>query len=264
MMKLKECMKQDTPVYMVRYQKPRVYSFRRKEREPKVFLKGFNPSEIIGEELCRIKNIRCSHYFIAGIADYTLKTPVWYEDIQDKCMALKIASPTFKRRGYRYFEIEDFGIVPTDDSIDHLLQLSHGEENRKQLYMDLLNMIALDIYMRQTDRYSYNYMFEQDREKNIRLAPLFDFETSLEDDVDDNEIFSKCDLYGFETIDDCKRFIDKYPEFYDVLSSYLDLDLGYVVQDTFAKRRMNLPEKYSDHYRDFGERRKEFIKRIVQ
>ena len=62
MIALQECITNTTPVFVTSDKEPRKSLFRRVEKPRKYFIKDFNPAEFIGEELCRIQNIRCSHY----------------------------------------------------------------------------------------------------------------------------------------------------------------------------------------------------------
>ena len=265
MVHLDECLTNQTPIYVTTKVIPKKSLIRRTERPRKVFMKKFNPAEFIGEELCRIRDIRCSHYFIAGINYYTLKDPIWYEDAVKRCSDFQIASKTNHRKGYQYHSVSHYGFAAYDHNLfEKMLDQTPDEENRKQLCKELLELMALDIYMGQTDRYAFNYEFEEDAEHHIHLAPVYDFEHSVNPQFLNKGDICFGDLYSFRTIEDCKEFIRKYPMFRDILSSYLDVDLEYVVRDAFGRRRMKMPENKYPIYREFDQERKELIKSIVQ
>lgn len=265
MVHLDECLTSTTPVYVTTKLIPKKSFIRRKERPRRIYMKKFNPAEIIGEDLCRIKGIRCSHYFIAGIGCYNLKTPVWYEDALNYCSSFQIASESFHQPGFQYKKVTEFGFQAYDDNLfEKMLDQTPTEENRKQLCMELLQLMALDIYMGQTDRFAFNYEFEEDQERNLHLAPLYDFEYSLNSQFFERNPICEGDLYSFKSIEDCQDFIRKYPIFRNLLSSYLGINLEYVVRDAFRRRGMIMPESKIPYYRKFGEERKALIKSIVR
>ena len=264
MVHLEECLTHSTPVWVLTNQLPKKSLFRKKEKPQEYFLKQFNPAELIGEELCRIKNIRCAHYFIAGIGPYNLKAPVWYEYAQKYCSVFRIASKNFHEPDCTYKSAVQYGFSQDDPELfEKILTVAKDEENKKQLCMDMLQMLALDIYMGQTDRYAFNYEFEEDSSHRVRLAPLFDFQYSVDPQWLNEGDICFGDLYSFKTIEDCKEFIRKYPVFRDILSSYLGVDLEYVVRDAFSRRNMKMPEKKFEYYRQFDQDRKDMIHRIV-
>lgn len=60
MMYLGECITDNTNIYLVGE------DYRKKEKrglERRIFRKNFNHAEIIGEELCKIRNLSCPHFF---------------------------------------------------------------------------------------------------------------------------------------------------------------------------------------------------------
>ena len=72
MMDLSECLTEDSEIYLIseRQKKKKI----RDESKPvEIFSKDFNHAEFIGEELCAINNIRCTHYFIVGIGEFDLR-----------------------------------------------------------------------------------------------------------------------------------------------------------------------------------------------
>ncbi len=266
MVNLNECLMNDTPIVVVSDKEPKKGLFRKVAKPRKYFIKEFNPAEFVGEEICLINNINVSHYFLACIGSFNLDRSMWYEDIKGKCQSIRIASPNFEKPGYQYKSVTDYGFSQKDTNLfDKMLSVAKDEDNEKKLCMDMLKMLALDIYMGQTDRFAFNYLFEEDSEHNVRLAPLFDFEYSLNPQflTDPNDL-SYGDLYHFGSIEECKEFIRRYPKFRDILASYLDMDLEYAIRSAYGKRRMRMPESKYPFYRDFDEKRKELIKRIVQ
>ena len=265
MIRLDECLTKETPIIVTTGKIPKKGLFSRKAKPRKYFLKKFNPAEFVGEEICLIKDIRVSHYFLACLGSFNLDTPMWYQDVKDKFPFIQIASVNFEKPGYQYKSVVDYGFSQNDDNLfEEMLSVAKDKENEKQLCMDMLNMLALDLYMGQTDRFAFNYMFEEDKDHNVRLAPLYDFEHSINPQSMNPGDICFGDLYQFKSIEDCKKFIEKYPKFRDILSSYLDVDLAGIVKMAYAKRRLIVPEKELEMYREFDKGRKELIKEIIR
>ncbi len=235
-------------------------------KNPKMYLKPFNSSEFIGQELCTIRNIRCTYYFIAAIGLFDIKGSCWYQDVEKQRPRLVIGSYDFKHTGYQYKNVEDYGFSRFDEDLfSKMLTVAPDEENRRQLMNDMMQMLALDIYMGQTDRGYFNFLFEEDENHRVRLAPIFDFECSLNTQFfgQHEDKITLGDLYHFNTIEDCKEFIRRYPMFGSLLNSYLYEDLESVVKTAYGKRRMIVPDDCLKKYQEFDEDRKELIKRIV-
>ena len=263
-MKLVENYITDTTDVFVTRDKPQK-SFFRKETPKKIYVKSFNPAEFIGEELASIKNIRCAHYFIVGLGRYKLDRNIPYGLIKDNdSIRIQIGSHNFEDPRFKYKELEDYDLSIGETPMDAMLKHTPTEENRRQLCMDILNMFALDIYMGQVDRYSYNYQFEEDIDHNIRLAPLFDFEQSMSSLHESKVNFHPGELYRFNTLEDCRKFIHEYPMFRDILSSYLHVDLKEVIKRAYDKRNMIVPEERMEFYDKFENSRDEIIERIVK
>ena len=175
-----------------------------------------------------------------------------------------LGSKSFYRPGFEYKTISEYGISQYQpDVLERMLDQANGEENREQLLDDMLQMLALDIFMGQTDRYAFNYEFEEDKHHNIRLAPLFDFEYSLRPHfVNENDVCYG-DLAQLRSIENCKEFIKRYPEFRDLLASYLDESLISNVRCAYAKRGMQVSDKHIEAFQDFEKKQKAKIKKIV-
>lgn len=264
MIRIEECLEADTPITIVTDRVKKKGIFRRVEKPREYFVKNFNPAEFIGEELCLIKNIRVNHYFLACLSTYNIGSTYWYRDIEDTYPLLKIASKNFQREGYIYKTITDYGFNQHDDVFEEMLTVAKDDKNREELCNDMLNKLALEIFMGQTDAYAFNYKFEEDKEHNVRLAPLYDFQYSVNPlYIGDNEICFG-DLHHFKTIDDVKEFIKKYPKFREMLESYLKEDLAGIVKMAYGKRHLHVPERKLELYNEFGEKRKQLIKTILK
>ncbi len=264
MMHLEECLTGDTPIYIGVDRKSIIDLFPKLSEKNKLYVKKFNPSEFIGEELCLIKKIRCAHYFLFGLGFHNTKVTVPYKDAKEMFYDIQIASRSFHKPNCEYKSVVQYGFKQYGDGLfEGMLEKAKDEKNRKELCTDMLQMLALDIYMGQTDRFAFNYEFEEDKEHNIRLAPLYDFQYSVNSSNMAKEDVCHGDLYKLRTIEECRKLAHDYPEFKDLLESYLDEDLLSIIRGAYAKRRMIVPEHAVPYYQAFEQERKEKIKRIV-
>jgi len=263
MIYLRESITNETPVYVSREKKPIIKLFHKKDNS--LYMKDFNPAEFVGEELCIERNIRSAHYFLAGRGIYNCQSFIPYADADKMVFGVGIASRSFYEPGYQYKSVFDYGLEQYDkDIFDRMLLQTKKEENRQKLCDDMLQLMALDIYMGQTDRFANNYLFEVDKKQNIRLAPIYDFQHSLNSSSLGNDALSFGDLQPFHTYEECREFVRKYPQFGEYLESYLGNDLASTIRCAFAKRRMNVSDRAISYYKKFEEEQKAKIKRIVR
>lgn len=261
MLYINECINYDTPVRLVcEKEKKPLFG----KAEPKIYFKNFNHAEFIGEELCGIRNIRCAHYFIAGLTKFKINKTLKRGEIDKYSPSIGIGSYDFTEKDKNYKRIDDYE-VRANNGFESMLKHTKNEENKKQLCRDMLEMIALDIYMGQVDRSTINFMFEEDGQGNIRLAPLYDFEYSLSKNLlrmGNSDLYTS-DLYSFDTIEDCQEFIGKYPMFRDILSSYLNVNLVEVISRSYSRRGLTIPSNRWNFYMDFDKSQKEKIQKIL-
>ena len=263
MIYLRECLTEDTPIYVSNGHESLLS--RLHHRNEKLFTKDFNHAEFIGEELCILKNIRSAHYFLSGISPHNYRTYIPFREAKQIAYGIGISSQSFLKPKCEYKSVTQYGLSQYDSNIfEEMLKRANGEKNREELCNDMLKLLALDIYMGQTDRFAYNYLFEEDKEHNIRLAPIFDFQYSVCPSYISPDAIGYGDLHSFHSIEDCREFAKKYPKFLEYLASYLDENLLSVSKSAYAKRRMIIPERSIELFQKFDHNQKEKIKRIVQ
>lgn len=262
MMDLSECLTEDSEILLISTNRKR----RKKEdkNQTKIFWKDFNHAEFIGEELCAIHNIRCAHYFIVGLGGFDLKKISYYGDINPTEYEFKIAANDFKRQGRIYQYLQQYKMDKHLNKFEKMLEKAKDENNREKLCKEMLQLLALDIYMGQVDRYNENIMFEINKDDSIRLAPLYDFECSLKQNYLGQDTIYESELYSFPNIDECKQFIEKYPLFRDILSSYLNIDLRDVIQRAYNRRGLIIPDSKWMFYDDFDGERKRILEKIIK
>lgn len=264
-MDLSECLTNGTSFYLTRDRSMKKSIFY-KDETPELFIKDFNHAEFVGEELCAIKNIRCAHYFLVGIGMCNLKRIAKHGDIirGNNHYKYKIASYDFRDSTKKYKHLADYGFQG-DNKFEQLLDRAPTIENREELCSDLLDMLALDIYMGQDDRTDRNILLELDHEERIRLAPLYDFEYSLKGNyLGGKVIHGDCDLIDLNDPEFLQEFIEEYPEFREKLSGYLDIDLCKVISRAYTRQGLVIPSDKWHFYQEFDEDRKEVIKKIIK
>lgn len=260
MLYINECLTSDTPVKLVNGDNKKGLF---EKKEPQVYFKRFNHAEFIGEELANIRNIRCTHYFVAGLTRFKINKTLSNSKTDKYNPIIGIGSFDFKEKDKTYKFISQYEEL-ADNGFESMLKHARDEENKRQLCKDMLEMLALDIFMGQADRSEVNIMFEEDKEGNIRVAPLYDFEHSLNSLYTDWQKLHYSSLYAFKDIEECREFIKKYPMFRDILGSYLNVNLTDVISRSYSKRGLVIPSDKWKYYIDFENKQKERIKSIVK
>ena len=291
MMDLSECLTEDSEILIIENSKKRRIRRKKEPQRTKIYHKPFNHAEFIGEELCAIHNIRCTHYFLVGVGgyflgnknavpnedgfhmasydflkpagEYDLQRMVYYGDIVPKDYDFYIASYDFHRPGREYHYLREYFDNDDVDKFSEMLSKAKDSENEEKLCREMLQLMALDIFMGQIDRCDENIIFEETEDGNLRLAPLFDFERSLKLGYLSDSTICGGELYSFSSIDECKRFIKGYPLFRDILGSYLDIDLKEVIERAYHRRSLTIPDDKWQYYQELESKRKELIRRIV-
>lgn len=290
-MNLSECLTEDSEILLIGNSKKRRIIKKKEPQRTKLYHKPFNHAEFIGEELSAIRNIRCTHYFLVGLGEYCLgnkknipnedgfhmasydfnepageydlQRVVYYGDIVPKNYDFYIASYDFHRPGRTYRYLREYFDSDVTDKFSAMLSKAKDSENEEKLCREMLELIALDIFMGQIDRCDENIIFEEKQNGELRLAPLFDFERSLKRGYLNDDMICGGELFSFSSIDECRKFIKKYPMFRDILGSYLDINLKEVVERAYNRRNLTIPEDKWDYYQEFETNRKKLIKKIV-
>lgn len=227
--------------------------------EKEVYFKSFSINEFIGQRLASIRKLRSNKYFLVlpgedvGVYKYG---DLNLENAQD----IKIGSYNFQRNGYDYDFIYEYGFGP--DCMEDILDLCPNNENRNELLHEILELFALDIFMEQDDRSEENLMFEKDKLGNIHLAPIFDYELSLEYNADLGAYLNP--IHCFIIQDHYREFFYKYPEFYDMLETYLDVDLMKEVKKAFQFKKLDYRNVDLSCYKIFEEKKKEQLGKILR
>ncbi len=265
MISLNECITDYSTVYLInnRDQEKKSLFRRKKTPDKKIFIKSFNYNEFIGETLCLKRDIDTTHYFLVGMIPERGSRYSTYGEIKDKYYPINIGSYDFKKADRDYLSLEELGLE-NRNKLNDILDRTNSSKNKEELKRELLELLALDTYMGQKDRFSTNILFEQDQQGNLSLSPLYDFsfslksDYSLSNDIYDNAINPLC------RIEDYYEFIKKYPEFRDILKEYMDMDLLSVIYDTNSRANFRVEQKLLKPYKETHDSRMKVLKKIVR
>ena len=123
-------------------------------------------------------------------------------------------------------------------------------------------MMALDVYMSQWDR-GGNVYYEFDPDGNIHLAPMFDYESSM-DKYDAKDITYTSDFFQLLSIDDYHETMVRFPQFKKMLESYLSVDLESQLRSMARNRHFNLSAIDLDSYKRYEEVTQKKLEKILK
>lgn len=260
-MYLGECITDSTNIFLVGE------DYRKKEKrglERRIFRKNFNHAEIIGEELCKIRNLSCPHFFLMADSKKDKNKYISYKIAKRDGLNVKLGSYDVTKNGVFYFTIDDVFLSGGRTKFEGLLSMTPSAKNSEELANEMCELFALDLYMGQADRFSNNILFSFNiHNGEIHLESIFDFQYSLKDGYNCEDFIYDNDLYTFRNIEDFKIFMIFYPNFREMLRSYLDVDLEQVVRDGYRRNGLIVPESKVSFYAAFDRNRKELIKKII-
>lgn len=189
--------------------------------------------------------------------------------IGEKNNEYSLLSKNFKEKNKDYYFINNINIVglqthiDTLDNIYLLKQLCINEDNSNNFIDRLLKLFSLDIYSNQADRVSSNLMFEQDKKtREFNLSTIYDYEYSFSEGNYFKNRNPIIDLNMKKTI---PLLLNKYPQFYEILKTSLDINLEKIIKQIFEKYYFNkqYEEKVINFYKKQEERQKEKIYKIL-
>lgn len=225
---------------------------------PIIYHKDFDINEFIGEELSYIRGVRSVRYFpvLFDSIENSLKITNYF----DKCSAIRVGSFDFKKPGVKYITGPNLPCYDDFGTFDDILDMCKDEQNRVVLLDELLEIYGLDIFCGQMDRPN-NIYYEFHPNGEIHMSKMFDYEQSFESDFGEHYV---ADFHIFRTIDDYKKFIDKYPKLGEILSSYLEVDLVRVINKMAQSRKFDLSGIDIERYDRFNEETHKKLEKILR
>ena len=225
---------------------------------PNIYHKDFDITEFIGEELAKVRGVNSVHYF-----------PVLFDNIEnclnideffDKASVIRVGSYDFKEKGVHYVIGCKLPFYEEFNAFDMLLDMCPSDKNREELLNEILECYGLDIFSGQMDRPA-NIYYEFHPNGEVHLSKIFDYEFSLDENFCDYYI---TDFHIFRTIDDYQKFMIFYPKLEEILRSYLDVDLEYVIKKIALSRKLDISGIDLDKYRRFNEITHKKLEKILR
>ena len=226
---------------------------------PAIYYKNFDINEFIGEQLASIRELKSNHYFPVSFSRDARNNLDNYSFCRSN---IKVGSFDFMKKGREYYTATQLPFYFDKLPFEELLELCLDDQNRVELINENLEMMALDIYMSQWDRGGNTY-YEFFPNGEIHLAPIFDYEASMEK-LDAGDIEYTSDFFQFMTIDDYHEMMVKYPQFREMLQSYLNTDLESQLRSMCRSRQFNFSSIDIDSYRRYDEVSHKKLEKILK
>lgn len=265
-----ECVTSRTPFLEVTYpelerkERKSLFSFfhlNRTNPERELFVKSFNEKEFIGEEVCRRRNVNSAHYFLVGVNPNTLakyRRTNYYGDISDNNYSFFVGSYDFRDPDKNYFNLDDLDLGK--NPIESILSMCPTEENRDELLHEILELSALDVFMGQEDRCSKNIMIERSKNGIIHIAPLYDFQYSL----NRPSLYYESSFMRLRSDRDYHKLMEEHSDFRELLEYFSDEDLYTITQSAFNRHSMRIPDNQKDYLKQYSSNRRKLIKNILK
>lgn len=214
-----------------------------------IFHKIFSLNELIGTELGKIRHINVCRNFLFKCEEK--------DDIE-------IGSYCFKDNACDYLTIKGFRLNEPCENFYGILKYCRDDDNREQLINEMLELFALDTYMMQTDRYYYNLLFERRPDGTLHLAPIYDFGFTFGLKANDGLYMYDSCLKSFVNDKSYKSMFIKYPQFREMIESYVDIDICDYIEDVSNRYRLNDKEIDYKYYRKINKELQKRLKRILK
>lgn len=191
----------------------------------------------------------------------TIKYSIGCAHLEDGNKKYGLLSRSFREKGYRYVLPEDifFRNCINLNNLELICSNCQRNTSYKTLVSQLLKMIAIDIYMNQTDR--ANNLLLKVRHGRIELAPLFDYEESFVTDNKNDSFQYKSSILGLDLSN--KEEIDKFPELKELFKIFASLDIDQILDQVAIKHQIMVPDQKRNEYRKHDERMKKLLKSII-
>lgn len=216
-------------------------------------------NELMGSYLAKSRNLKPLKYFVA-------------RNQQD----IGIASLSFKKEGYDYYfgdyfqrQYEEKTGQYHNLSVDRIADLSvlcPNQENASKLIDDFLNMLAIDLYMLQTDRGPGNIQFAINRQTlETELANIYDL-SNCSKEITSPEIFLKdCIVCLYEP--NIPLLIQKYPAFREYLIFLIEQGLAnpwnQICDDYHFNKENEAYESVLEYFQTKEEKQKKYLYNLI-
>ena len=164
---------------------------------------------------------------------------------------MKVCSFDFKKQDVLYLPASSILCHSDRNSFFTLLNMCCSDKNREEFINENLEMFALDIYMSQCD-WVGNVLYEFYPNGEIHLAPIFDYELSM-NKLDAKELAYTSDFIQFLSLDDYHEMMVTYPQFKEMLETYLDVELEGQLISMIRNRNFDASGIDMEYFRRYDE-----------
>ena len=183
-------------------------------------------NELIGEKLCDILDLDSVHYEFAKLGN-----------------RYGLASKSFNKPHNKYYFMPDL-YLPDDcanlKNLERIRERCKSDEEFNTLTSELSKLIAVDMYMKQTDRNKSNIQFRKDK-TGLHIAPMYDFEFAY---LNPNSKY----LITLCGIDD---YLKEYKEVNDHLDKLNDIGIDNILESIEDERNIVIQHEVKNHYKKF-------------
>lgn len=206
-------------------------------------------NELIGTYLSKLLNIKSVTYDIA-FANNTYG----------------ITSRNFKSNKYDYYFLSNLPIDYLEKghlcNIQLLRNLCIDEENYKNILNSILKLLAIDLYMLQSDRGIVNLQFEINKEtKYFDLAPIYDFSNCMFKQIKNINIPNPIINLNSSTL---AIIMSEYPNFKEYLEILLDNKMSNIWNYISIDYSFNMESMEYDRIHDYYEIKEENVKKYIK
>ncbi len=215
-------------------------------KKPNSYLKFFN--ELLGQEI--------SNYF--GLESVCYKIAKKFEDY---CFDTCLMSENFFDNNYRYLTFDDLKIDTSNKKLskrlDLIKQLCQKNNDKEYLLLqDIIKMSIRDLYSNMEDRHYRNFFLKKD-DKEIRLAPLFDYELSfmMPPTIYRNPLL-KLDIHDNNT----SNLIKNDDMFQEYINKLMDINIEKLLEITQEKNGISISDGLREIFINHDRNAKNIVK----
>lgn len=192
-------------------------------------------NELLGEIISEYFGLDTIHYQVAKLI------------VKDKKEEYGLVSKNFCDKNLIYKRTWDYNLLPKRnlDILEELRRICKSEEEYNLLLDDMKKFFIRDFYTSQKDRSGNNFLFKE-TESGIRLAPLYDYESSfetLDSGIYRNQI-GEINLY----INDAKMFLKEDKRFQELFHLLMDANINDFLTSVEDRHKILISSDDKEYY----------------
>ena len=177
-----------------------------------------------------------------------------------------ILSENFRNKETEYLYTDELGIPNFSygcENIQNFVNLKYicpSKEEYRKLLENLFKLCALDFYSAQTDRHENNLLFTKNKNNELSICKLFDYEASFvysENNLIDNPFFT-AEIFDKAT----SKLFKRFPEAYKIFLLILKINLEQMLKSIIQEYNLKFSKDLIDEYIEFDKMRKILINNI--